>query len=380
MKNPTLIPPNPHVVFLKNILIRSAYIIASALLFSSCDPFVDTIDEPRETELFYNESNSVPAVKDTLLIMSWNIRFGCGSQILWFGDACGNRTVLKRTEILVGLDRIIEEINRIKPDIVMLQEVDRPSKRSAYIDEMRYIMDKSYFRYGSYATNWKVQFIPSDGIGRIDEGNAVLSRWPIVETQLLPLPLRGDIDALTRYFYVRENVMTCRISAPGMDLNIANTHLSAFSTDDTKRRQFEKYLSVLDEWNAAGKPFVTGGDYNLLPPNSDTLDYCDKDKCPNEHFHSAGDSPLHKDGSNYAPEIEWLAPVFAAYYPSLPLNIYKADQRKYYTHTTDPKYYWDRTLDHLFSNRPWVANSHTAHQNLRIHSDHAPVTALVRLK
>lgn len=354
-------------------------LMLSCLLFPSCDPLVDTIDAPRETELYHNLRNTAAAAKDTVHVMSWNIRFGCGSNILWFGDACGSRTVLKRAEVTANLDRVIEAINTIRPDIVLLQEVDRPSKRSAYIDQLQYIMDRTYFRYGAYATNWKSQFIPSDGLGRIDEGNAVLSVWPITATRMYPLPLRGDMDALTKYFYVREIVMTCTIQSPGFIVNVANTHLSAFSTDDTKQRQVQRYMEILAELNAAGTPLITGGDFNLLPPHSDSLDYCNEDACPGETIHLPGHEPLHKEGSNYAPEISWLDPLYASYHPSLPLALYAAEQNKYFTHATFPHLSWDRTLDYLFSNRPWISYSHIAHQYLRAHSDHAPVSAKVRI-
>ena len=353
------------------------FIIFAAV--SACEPFVDTINDTRDCVYYENSSNESYPETDTILVMTWNIRFGCGSEILWFGDACGERTVLTKKEITKNLDLIIEEINRLKPHILLLQEVDVQCKRSAYIDQMQYIIDRTYFRYGVYATNWKIQFIPSDGIGRMDEGNSILSVWPISEARLHPLPLRNDLDALTRFFYVREVVMSCKVSMNNKDFYVVNTHLSAFSTDDTKKRQLDRYIEILDELDTSGLPLVTGGDYNLLPPNSDKTDYCEEDKCPGEHFHSPDDNPQHKDGSFYTPEITWLQSLYDKYYPSLTLEEYKKAQSKFFTHATDPAFDWDRTLDYLFANRPWVENSHTTYQMFRIHSDHAPVSGLWRV-
>ncbi|MEI6091059.1 MAG: endonuclease/exonuclease/phosphatase family protein [bacterium] len=351
------------------------------LILTSCDPLVDTIPEVRECVNFEkNNVVSAPA-KDTISVMTWNIRFGCGSEILWFGDACGSRTVLKKSEVVEYLDLIIEEINTIKPDILFLQEVDLFSKRSAYIDQMQYILDRTYFKYAIFGTDWNIQFVPSDGNGRVNEGDAIFSVWPLSERTLYPLPLRNDLDALTKYFYVRETVISCKVQMPGgTNFYAVNTHLSAYSTDDTKYRQLERYVKICDSLSAKGLPLVTGGDYNLIPPNSDSTDYCDEDKCTSEHFHGAGDIPLHKEGSNYLPEIDWLNLLYDKYIPSLPLSTYKANQSSYFTHTTDPNMFWDRTLDYLFANRPWVENSHKAHQDLRKHSDHAPISALWRVK
>ncbi len=364
----------------KKIFISTLFTIFIIQLIS-CEPIVDTIDEERECSNYSKPNpNSIPS-KDTLLIMTWNIRFGCGTEILWFGDACGERTILKRDEVTKNLDLIVKTINDIKPDILLLQEVDVKCKRTAYIDQMKYIMDKTYFNYGYYATNWNIQFIPSDGIGRMDEGNAILSRWKMSDVKLHPLPLRNDLDALTKYFYVREIVMSAKVSLQNKkEIIVINTHLSAFSTDDTKKRQLEKYIQICDDLNLAETQLITGGDYNLLPPNSDSLDYCDEDKCEDEHFHSVGDKPFHKEGSNYEPEIDWLNPLYDKYYPSLDLSKYKANQKMYFSHATYPEIPYDRTLDYLFANRPWVENSHITHQEFRQYSDHAPVTSQIVLE
>jgi len=347
------------------------------LLFEiSCEPLVDEIPEQRACENYDKVNAQSLSAKDEVKVMTWNIRFGCGSEILWFGDACGDRTVLHKKEVEQNLNVIIAEINRIRPDILLLQEVDIISKRSAYIDQMKYIMDRTYFGYGYYSTNWKSQFIPSDGLGRLDEGNAILSVWPMSEGTLYPLPLRNDIDALTKYFYVRESVMSALAKMPdGKSFYVINTHLSAFSTDDTKFRQVERYIAICDELSASGKTLITGGDYNLLPPNADTTDYCLLDACGDEHFHGEGDNPLHKEGSNYTPEMTWLNELYEKYNPSLPLNMYAANQFKYYSHSTDPKTNWNRTLDYLFANRPFIDGSHKVWQEIRSASDHAPVSA-----
>jgi len=351
-----------------------------SFIFVSCDPFVDPIDEVRNCDNYSKTKSTSEFPKDTILIMTWNIRFGCGTELLWFGDACGERTILERDEVETNLDLIVKAINTIKPDILLLQEVDVNCKRTAYIDEMKYIMDRTYFNYGYYGTNWNIQFIPSDGIGKINEGNSILSIWPMSDVKLHPLPLRNDLDALTKYFYVREIVMSGKITMPnGTELNVLNTHLSAFSTDNTKKRQLEEYIFICEELNATGIPLITGGDYNLLPPNSDSLDYCDEDKCVDEHFHSPGDDPMHKEGSNYAPEINWLNLLYDSFYPSLPLEVYKVNQQMYFSHATFPNIPYDRTLDYLFANRPWISSSHKSHQEFRKYSDHASVTALINI-
>ena len=353
-------------------------LVCAFLLASGCEPIVEKFDEEMPCQ-FYEARVKTPAppVGDALLVMTWNYRFGCGDKILWFGDACGDRVILSAEEVLPVLDSVAARINAIDPDVVLLQEVDIDAKRTAYIDQMQYLLDRTHLNYGVYASNWKSQFIPSDGLGRMDEGNAILSRWPLDEAVRYQLSLRNDLDDLTRLFYVRENVMQARVKVPGVDNFYAVcTHLSAFATDDTKKRQLDECVAILHRLDTEGKRFVAGGDFNLLPPNADSTDYCLEKACPDEHFHSPGDDPFHKDGANYTPEITWMQVLFDDFKPSRTLAEYDADEAQNFTNKqVEPGHTWDTTLDYLFSNTAWVLDSHRAHQEAH-ESDHCPVTAL----
>ena len=97
------------------------------------------------------------------------------------------------------------------PDILLLQEVDVSSKRSAYVNQLQYILDRTHLKYGVYASMWNAEIIPSDGLGRVDAGNAILSRWEITDAERIQLPLRTDQDALTQYFYLRRNILKAKI-------------------------------------------------------------------------------------------------------------------------------------------------------------------------
>jgi endonuclease/exonuclease/phosphatase family metal-dependent hydrolase len=239
-------------------------------------------------------------------------------------------------------------------------------------------MDHTYFNYAVYGYQWKAQFIPSDGLGRLEEANAILSRWKISDAKRIQLALRTDQDKLTRYFYERCCMVTGKIGIPhAHSLYAVNIHASAFATDDTKKKHFTQFKAELDRINRDGGYFVAGGDLNTLPPGSDTTDYCMQDKCSWESFHSAGDDPFHKDGSNYEPEKHWLDTIYAAYSSAVPLNDYKNNQYRFFTHTTRGTHFWDRTLDYLFTNYLWFPNSAVTHQDATRQSDHAPVSVLL---
>lgn len=355
----------------------------SPLLFlgtNSCEPPATGFDDT-EDAVFIAKSQPEPAPDpdSAVLVMTWNMRFGIGRGD-WFGDACGYKVVYSEEEILTKLTSIAERINQVKPDILMLQEVDINSKRSAYVDQLRWILDHTDFNYVVYGLQWQAQFIPSDGLGRLLEANAILSRWPISDATRIQLLLRQDQDALTRYFYERCCMVKAKIEIPGVDdFYAVNIHASAFATDDTKHKHIVAFKKELDNIVVTGGWFVAGGDLNTLPPGSDSTDYCMEDMCPGESFHHATNDPIHKEGSNYTSESEWLVGLYNSYNTAVELADYQHNQQVYFTHTTRPGHFWDRTLDYMFTNSHWQKGSTVTHQDFLTDSDHAPVSSRVIL-
>jgi endonuclease/exonuclease/phosphatase family metal-dependent hydrolase len=345
------------------------------LLVSSCEPLATDFPDVEGAHYYYASTNHpVPDTFSVIRVMTWNIRFGAG-RIPWFGDACGDRVILTEDEVYGSLQAIADKINEVKPDVLLLQEVDLNSKRSRYIDELQWIIDHTYFNFAVYGSQWKAQFIPSDGLGRMDEANAILSRWKISDAERIQLAIRTDQDKLTRYFYERCCIVTGRIEIPHVNnLYALNIHTSAFATDDTKEKHIIRFKDELDKINGNGSWFVAGGDMNTLPPGSDSTDYCLEDMCPGESYHHPYDDPYHKDGSNYTPEKHWLDPLYTSYQCAVPTETYKKNQSLYFSHTTRGTHFWDRTLDYLFTNYHWVENSVVTHQDATKQSDHAPVS------
>ena len=87
----------------------------------------------------------------------------------------------------------------------MLQEVDILSKRSGYIDQVQYLLDNTSMNYGCYASVWQADYIAFEGTGRIDMGNAILSKYELSDAERIQLRLRTDQSDLVRYFYLIQN-------------------------------------------------------------------------------------------------------------------------------------------------------------------------------
>ena len=359
--------------------------MAAVVLFS-CRSLVTTYEDVESAIYYEDASQESVEFNDTLKVMTWNIRFGAG-RIPFFGDSCGDRVLMAQAETEGYLNLIVAYINSTEPDILLLQEVDISSKRSAYVNQLQYILDRTHLNYGAYASMWNAEIIPSDGLGKVDAGNAVLSRWKITDAERIQLPLRTDQDPLTQYFYLRRNILKAKINIPELDTTLyaVNIHATAFATDDTKEKHIEKYKEVLDDLHSQDVLFVTGGDLNSVPPSADFTDFCIEDMCSDESFHTDANGRHHKEGSyfeNFAGEPDLVQP-FYDYDPAI--NLDNTRDSTHFTHSPwntnsnntgfSDVDYWDRKLDYLLTNFTGGFVNGTTHQDAHQLSDHAPVSA-----
>ena len=352
-----------------------------------------TTYEDVESAIYYEDTSQESAeFNDTLKVMTWNIRFGAG-RIPFFGDSCGERVLMKEDTTIKYLQGIANYIDTmvIKPDILLFQEVDISSKRSAYVNQLQWLLNNTHFKYAAYASMWDAELIPSDGLGKVDVGNAILSRWKITDAQRIQLPLRTDQDDLTQYFYLRRNILKAKIALPEHDNFYAvNIHATAFATDDTKQKHIAKYKEVLDELHDQGALFITGGDYNSIPTDAEPFDFCTIDQCGDENWHtSVEEKDYHKEGSyfnnfqafgDYPGERDLLQPFYADsqnYFSAIPYQ--DRNSEDHFTHctynTSEDYRYWDRKLDYLFTNKNNWSSTGNTHQDAFYLSDHAPVSA-----
>ncbi|MEE8335393.1 MAG: endonuclease/exonuclease/phosphatase family protein, partial [Candidatus Neomarinimicrobiota bacterium] len=235
------------------------------------------------------------------------------------------------------------------------------------------------FNYGVFASVWESQVILADGLGRINTGNAILSKWELKNAERIQLALRGDQEKLTKYFYLRRNVLKAEVNMPGTaGFYAVCVHVSAFATDDTKIKQIQTFKDILDTITADGGSFVAGGDLNALPPGADSTDFCQEDKCFGDSFHSPGDKPLHRGGSYFTTEADLLSILYAentGYYPVISLADYLDDETLHFTHSSAKNPDLDRKLDYLWTNTDWISGSEKTHQEAKLLSDHMPVSA-----
>jgi endonuclease/exonuclease/phosphatase family metal-dependent hydrolase len=381
-------------------------LLLTPLLLAGCEWVADPLDFTREEVPRFKAHAEHPAPVEnppSLKVMAWNVKYGACRIDFWF-DFWGDRVQMTPTEVTDCLTRVAALIREYDPDILMTEEIEVDSKRSAYIDQVRFLLENTNLRYAGYMSTWKARYVPSEGVGRMDLGNAVLSRYPIVKAERIRQQDRTDQDPLTSTFYIKRAIGRVEVDV-GQGRRVAAyvVHTEAYDQDGTKQRQIQQIHDVLKQETL---PWVIGGDFNELPP------VCDERAAPGTA--SSCDGKLRLSGfldereSSKGTDFEqppYTPSVMKQYYddfePYIPLSRYgvgEEAQRPYFTHSVlgpdslndqGVRGTWNRTLDYLFVRKgeQWSdtaviqgpdARFGIQSDALRL-SDHAPVVGTWRL-
>ncbi len=358
--------------------LRSASLLCSAVSLlgglTGCDPFHTEFDAVESAvEYRAHDLTSAPKSNDQLVVMTYNVKFG-GGRIDFFFDCHGDRVLMTEREVESNIGALARKIRQVDPDVLFLQEVDVNSKRSAFVDQLQRLLDETDLNYAVYASQWKADFVPSDGLGAVDSGNAIASKYRLHGGRRVALALRSDQDSLERYFYLRRNLLTARLDedAIGEEVLLVATHTAAYSKDGTKRSHIERFEQELEDAAKSGI-VIGGGDLNSVPPGSEQLLGFDDSACQGEF-----------EADDYSEEQDWLDGLYSRFEPAIPLDDYQNDNAPYFSHTTSADGFWNRKLDYLFTNGHF--SNGLVHQDASSGgmetmplSDHAPLSALFTL-
>jgi endonuclease/exonuclease/phosphatase family metal-dependent hydrolase len=333
---------------------HNAWLLASFFSLAGCEWLADLQTFDREAVPVFERSAPAKAEPTAQLkVMAWNVKYGAGRIPFWF-DCWGDRSHMTGKEVDENLARLYALINEINPDILMTEEIEVSSRRSAYRDMVQGILENTGLNYAAYFETWDSRVIPQEGVGRMNLGNALFSRYPIKKAERIRQEDRTDQDALTRTFYIHRAVGRIVVELPVSSSAIREVaayvvHTEAYDNDGTKQRQTQQILELLKKETL---PWVIGGDFNELPPvairKKEFLDERTKPVCSADYAQPP-----------YTPEI--LQPFYDDFVPALPLAVYGAteeSQRRYFTHSVlgpdernekgEPGF-WNRTLDYLFA-------------------------------
>ena len=218
---------------------------------------------------FIEENRNIQEVPNVFDILIWNIGYaGMSAEMDFFMDG-GLQTRIKKEQTQSNLQHIVATIDTLPADFILLQEVDEHAKRSYYINEYRQIMDFVPDYHMSKAYNFKTGYVPvpvTSPIGKVRSGLSTLSKtMPMrVERHSYPnlTPMPNRLFDLKRCFMMSEYK-----TQKNKSLYVINTHNSAFDSGESRKKEMEYLLSVIENLYQQGAHVIVGGDWNQTPPD-----------------------------------------------------------------------------------------------------------------
>ena len=222
-------------------------------------------EEPPDFET--PEQDDYPDVPQSgFTVMTWNIAFG--------GGLNSPINIHTKDDILTNLEKIIQGIKMIDPDILFLQEVDIGSYRSANINEYKYLKEKLGYKYGCFVTTWHCRYIPhpiwppDKNLSNIHSGQAILSKFPITDCFQKRLPQPDSNSWFYNRFYIHRTIQFATLNTGSkIPLQVVNVHLEAFD----KNNRIEQAKILKDSLQRLHGPLIVAGDFNAVPPDAPQL-------------------------------------------------------------------------------------------------------------
>ena len=238
-----------------------------------------TVDEykpdAREPLTVAGSAGNRPAPGDTLRVLTLNTGYASldATQDFFMDGGRGVRPPSSENarKNLGALTRFVGEADA---DIVLLQEVDRDSKRSYFTDQLESYTALPYDN-SVYAANYRVPYVPFPlpTVGRVEAGLATLSRFAAASAERVALsdayswPLR--IGQLKRCLLVER----IPLENSTKELVVVNLHPEAYDDGEARARQTSELYSLLADEYAKGNYCIAGGDWNQTLPGVDPEKY-----------------------------------------------------------------------------------------------------------
>lgn len=146
------------------------------------------------------------------------------------------------------MKKLADDILKVSPDIIGLQEVDRFCKRSKFIDTVKLLSELTGYKYTHYTKNIALEGDRSTYGQEGEYGTAVLSKHPILSAEAVMLDSAN---------YEQRGYSKCSIDVNGEKLTFINTHLTYENTEKRKEQ-----LVHLGEVLKNESSFFLTGDFN----------------------------------------------------------------------------------------------------------------------
>jgi endonuclease/exonuclease/phosphatase family metal-dependent hydrolase len=332
--------------YLLIVIVLVVVALGGFLIYSTVTDF-----EPEESVVL-SKTDKYNTLSDTATYsaMIWNIGYcGLDEDMDFFYDggtkvftpeSSYNNNILYVNNFIKGNDSI---------NFIMLQEVDRDSKRSYHDNQYKRIEETlGGHKHASFAYNYIVDFVPmpvTSPLGRVRSGLATYSHYTPETSVRWAFP--GNYSWPTSIFMLDRCFMVNRYNLDnGKQLVVINTHNSAYDDGSLKKAQMD-YLKkfLITEYNN-GNYIVVGGDWNQSAPG-------------NEEAYKAKHGVMNKIAEDYLPDWNWR------YSAGVPTN--RSLKSSYNSNTRT-------TIIDFFLLSPNIITESVNTINLHFkHSDHNPV-------
>lgn len=234
------------------------------LLYASVDDY-----RPGEKVAIQVEGNATILPDTTELeLVIWNIGYGGLDASMDFFYDGGGQMRPDEKGVVRNMEGIASILAGFKDyDFVLLQEVDRDSKRSYHRQQDREIAEVFADHTSWFGLNYDVFFVPiplSEPMGKVESGLMTLSKSVPASVDRHGFP--GNYAWPMKLFMLDRCFLVSRHPvSTGKELLVVNTHNSAYDDGSLRKEQME-YLQqfLLDEYQK-GNWVIVGGDWNQTP-------------------------------------------------------------------------------------------------------------------
>jgi len=165
------------------------------------------------------------------------------------------------------LDQLIEELGSLQADLVLLQEVDHQNKRTNNKDVGREIalgLKLPYFAYGVEFEEIESPKRSAIRQGGGTHGNAIISRYPILESHIIRLPQAWDWSkSSSQPRRGGRMALACVVQVGNERVGCVSVHLENWCGAHQRRAQFRCMIEQLDLINFPSQRII-GGDMNTI--------------------------------------------------------------------------------------------------------------------
>ena len=152
---------------------------------------------------------------------------------------------------IIDFDLISNTIAAQEPDIVILNEVRNDGNHPDYNDQTKILAEKAGFTYYRFGEAIKLK-------STLPYGNAILSKYPITEFEIIkiPDPEVKDEDA----YYETRCIIRAKVNVEERNLTVFGSHFGLANSE--QRNAVKTVVSLI---SASEKPYVLMGDFNMVP-------------------------------------------------------------------------------------------------------------------